>query len=76
MMNINLRDIAARNCFLRLASLDQTKNITVKIGDFGLSKENYADNFYKIKTSRSFPVRWMAPESLNKGIFTNKSDVW
>ena len=22
------------------------------------------------------PVRWMAPESVNEGIFTTKSDIW
>ena len=50
----------------------------IKVGDFGLSEEIYTSNYYqqnKGDTDVKLPVRWMAPESIKVGIFTEKSDV-
>ena len=47
--------------------------LVVKVGDFGLSKTStlyYAENHDKI------PYRWSAPEVIEKGKFSEKSDVW
>ena len=53
-------------------------NGVIKVGDFGFSEEIYASNYYRQKKSDTdvkLPVRWMAPESIKVGIFTEKSDV-
>ncbi|KAL1449283.1 hypothetical protein WDU94_000490 [Cyamophila willieti] len=63
------RDLAARNCMV-------ADDLTVKVGDFGMTRDIYETEYYR-KGSRGFlPVRWMAPESLKDGVFTSCSDVW
>ena len=66
------RDLAARNCLL---NKDQNK-ISVKISDLGLARSIYTDDFYRRENEKPLPFRWMAPESLIDGFFTNKTDVW
>ncbi|XP_035704965.1 tyrosine-protein kinase transmembrane receptor Ror isoform X2 [Folsomia candida] len=63
------RDLAARNCLVSGAGM-------VKISDFGLSRDVYTCDYYKIGGSRLLPLRWMAPESILYGRFTLESDVW
>ena len=50
------------------------KTFQVKIGDFGLARDISGKDYYK--GGEEFPIRWMAPESLGQGKFSNKSDVW
>ncbi|GAB6018965.1 hypothetical protein CHUAL_000605 [Chamberlinius hualienensis] len=63
------RDLAARNCMV-------SENLTVKIGDFGMTRDIYETDYYRKGGKGLLPVRWMAPESLKDGIFTSQSDVW
>ncbi|XP_076317469.1 proto-oncogene tyrosine-protein kinase ROS-like isoform X2 [Tachypleus tridentatus] len=67
------RDLAARNC---LVSSHDPLNRHVKIGDFGLARDIYKNDYYRKEGEGLLPVRWMAPESLMDGVFTNQSDVW
>ncbi|KAF1769172.1 hypothetical protein GCK72_000986 [Caenorhabditis remanei] len=60
------RDLAARNCLI-------TKDIRVKLSDFGLSVH---DTETVVKNLRKAPIRWLSPETLTKGIFNEKTDVW
>lgn len=62
------RDLAARNVLL-------DGNVTCKIGDFGLSRDLFSRDYYITKGGR-FPVRWTAPEAINKGKYSTASDVW
>eukprot|EP00049_Salpingoeca_infusionum_P011470 m.199363 g.199363 ORF g.199363 m.199363 type:complete len:677 (-) comp14939_c0_seq4:264-2294(-) len=63
------RDLAARNCLV-------AKDFTVKVGDFGLTRDIYASEYYRMTGSAAMPIRWMAPECLNDGVFDYSSDVW
>ncbi|CAH1796992.1 unnamed protein product, partial [Owenia fusiformis] len=64
------RDLAARNCMV-------SSDLTIKIADFGLSRDIYCDTYYMDTTlSRPLPVRWMAAESLRDGKYSSMSDVW
>ncbi|XP_025262226.1 proto-oncogene tyrosine-protein kinase ROS-like [Camponotus floridanus] len=67
------RDLACRNC---LVSSRNRENRVIKIGDFGLARDIYKDDYYRVKGEGLFPIRWMAPESLMMGLFTSQSDVW
>ncbi|KAL1491180.1 hypothetical protein ABEB36_011819 [Hypothenemus hampei] len=62
------RDLACRNCLVNAQRV-------VKIGDFGMSRP-MNDYQYTLTRKGMLPVRWMAPESLNSGVFTTASDVW
>ncbi|CAD6192592.1 unnamed protein product [Caenorhabditis auriculariae] len=60
------RDLAARN--LLLGSMNE-----VKISDFGLSVAGKTEvTIEKMK----LPIKWLAPETLESGRFTTKTDVW
>ncbi|KAJ7371966.1 hypothetical protein OS493_021392 [Desmophyllum pertusum] len=62
------RDLAARNVLVGHGK-------ALKIADFGLMRQVYHE-VYKVQKQKKLPVKWMAPESLYKQIFTSKSDVW
>ena len=63
------RDLAARNCLV-------SDHMTVKISDFGLSRDIYLTDYYRINSKALLPVRWMPPEAILYGKFTTESDVW
>ncbi|XP_065322279.1 insulin-like peptide receptor [Gordionus sp. m RMFG-2023] len=63
------RDLAARNCMV-------AEDMTVKVGDFGMTRDIYETDYYRKGGKGLLPVRWMSPESLKDGIFTSQSDVW
>jgi len=63
------RDLSCRNIFL-------DENKTVKVGDFGMTRDIYDRDYYRKGDKGFLPVRWMAPESLKDGIYTAQSDVW
>ncbi|XP_065585146.1 proto-oncogene tyrosine-protein kinase ROS-like isoform X2 [Artemia franciscana] len=69
------RDLAARNCLISTAT-SRSDTRVVKIGDFGLARDIYRNDYYRKEGEGLLPVRWMSPESLIDGIFTTQSDVW
>ncbi|XP_046400013.1 tyrosine-protein kinase transmembrane receptor Ror [Ischnura elegans] len=63
------RDLAARNCLVG-------DGLCVKISDFGLSRDVYSSDYYRVQSKSLLPVRWMPSESILYGKFTTDSDVW
>lgn len=48
----------------------------IKIADFGLSRDIYETDYYKEgDKNRPLPVKWMSYESLERGVYSSKSDV-
>ena len=53
-------------------------HFVIKIADFGLSEDVYLKNYFRQNDdnqSIKLPIKWMAPESLNDGVFSEKTDV-
>uniref|UniRef100_A0A3Q3M4S9 Tyrosine-protein kinase receptor n=1 Tax=Mastacembelus armatus TaxID=205130 RepID=A0A3Q3M4S9_9TELE len=74
------RDLATRNCLVG-------NGLLVKIGDFGMSRDIYSTDYYRVSTCLNYnfrkvgghtmlPIRWMPPESIMYRKFTTESDVW
>ena len=81
------RDLAARNCMYVAAPLNSKglyplpvlridEHYVIKIADFGLSEDIYSKTYFRQQSaSVKLPVKWMALESLQEGVFSEKSDV-
>ncbi|XP_077072610.1 uncharacterized protein lmtk3 isoform X2 [Siphateles boraxobius] len=52
-------DLALRNCLL-------TSDLTVRIGDYGLSHNQYKEDYYLTPEKLWIPLRWIAPELLEE----------
>uniref|UniRef100_A0A8C9T559 non-specific serine/threonine protein kinase n=1 Tax=Scleropages formosus TaxID=113540 RepID=A0A8C9T559_SCLFO len=52
-------DLALRNCLL-------TADMTVKIGDYGLSHNKYKDDYFVTPDQLWVPLRWIAPEIIDE----------
>ncbi|XP_064398654.1 hepatocyte growth factor receptor-like isoform X2 [Halichondria panicea] len=65
------RDLAARNCMLDSGG-------GIRVGDFGLAEDVYTSGYFRQndRANVKLPYKWMALESLNDAIFTEKTDVW
>ena len=56
-LNFVHRDLATRNCLL-------DRRLTIKISDFGMSRNLYSSDYYRIQGRAVLPIRWMAWESI------------
>ncbi|XP_061333834.1 high affinity nerve growth factor receptor [Pezoporus flaviventris] len=63
------RDLATRNCLVG-------HDLVVKIGDFGMSRDIYSTDYYRVGGRTMLPIRWMPPESILYRKFTTESDIW
>jgi hypothetical protein len=70
-MGVVHRDLAARNVLVTAKGLPH-----VKLADFGMSRSLSEEDYYR-KTSRDrVPIKWLAPESLQRSKYSPASDVW
>ncbi|XP_040916192.1 tyrosine-protein kinase Lck [Toxotes jaculatrix] len=60
---------------LRAANILVSQELICKIADFGLARL-IEDNEYTAREGAKFPIKWTAPEAINYGTFSIKSDVW
>ncbi|XP_064168489.1 epithelial discoidin domain-containing receptor 1 [Anguilla rostrata] len=72
-LNFVHRDLATRNCLVGGA---RDGDQEIKIADFGMSRNLYAGDYYRIQGRAVLPIRWMAWECILMGKFTTASDVW
>lgn len=56
-LNFVHRDLATRNCLVG-------KDYTIKIADFGMSRNLYSGDYYRIQGRAVLPIRWMSWESI------------
>ena len=62
------RDLAARNILVG-------EDRKVKVADFGLLRHTSDGDIYEVQNTKKLPIKWTAPEALESGIYTLKSDV-
>uniref|UniRef100_A0A7N6AUB0 Tyrosine-protein kinase n=1 Tax=Anabas testudineus TaxID=64144 RepID=A0A7N6AUB0_ANATE len=60
---------------LRAANVLVSESLLCKIADFGLARV-IEDDEYSAREGAKFPIKWTAPEAINYGSFTIKSDMW
>ena len=63
------RDLKPENIFMN-------KNMEIKIGDFGISKELDTYKTYLLTTKKLGSEYYIAPEILDNGKYNEKSDLW
>uniref|UniRef100_A0A673BQ04 Tyrosine-protein kinase n=1 Tax=Sphaeramia orbicularis TaxID=375764 RepID=A0A673BQ04_9TELE len=59
---------------LRAANILVNETLHCKIADFGLAR--IIESEYTAHEGAKFPIKWTAPEAINFGTFSIKSDVW
>ncbi|XP_015207772.1 tyrosine-protein kinase Blk [Lepisosteus oculatus] len=59
---------------LRAANILVSETLKCKIADFGLAR--IIETEYTAQEGAKFPIKWTAPEAINYGTFSIKSDVW
>ncbi|XP_061751583.1 tyrosine-protein kinase Lck isoform X2 [Nerophis ophidion] len=60
---------------LRAANILVSHELICKVADFGLARL-IEDSEYTAREGAKFPIKWTAPEAINYGKFSIKSDVW
>ena len=52
-------------------------NYVIKVADFGLTEDIYSRSYFRQSKDAKvkLPIKWMAPESLHDGVFTEQTDV-
>jgi TPR repeat protein len=69
------RDLAIRNVLVCAFDVGDVSKTVCKVSDFGLTVNGYTAA-YAYADGGPKPTRYLAPESLEKGRYSEKSDVW
>jgi len=73
------RDVAARNVVISTRKHHTADAFpSTKLSDFSLSGYPYADDYFRLSdgAGAALPVRWLAPEALFSGRYSEASDAW
>ena len=66
------------NCFISICTRISSEGF-IKVADFGLSECIYEKRYFRQAldddSKLKLPIKWMAPESVENAIFTEKTDV-
>ena len=62
------RDLAARNILVGL-------DMSIKVSDFGLTRQVSNELVYMSNKNRKLPIKWMSVEAIFDQVFTAYSDV-
>ena len=60
-------------CNIYLFRVDE--KLAIRVADFGLARDIYTTEYYRIQKHVMLPVKWMSLESLLDGYFDEKTDV-
>uniref|UniRef100_A0A8C3QLL3 receptor protein-tyrosine kinase n=1 Tax=Cyanoderma ruficeps TaxID=181631 RepID=A0A8C3QLL3_9PASS len=79
-LNFVHRDLATRNCLVGGGFGAENGDFgpfpTVKVADFGMSRNLYSADYYRVRGRALLPIRWMAWECILMGTFSPASDAW
>ena len=51
------------------------ERLTIRVADFGLTRDIYSTEYYRADKHATLPVKWMSLESLLDGYFNEQTDV-
>ena len=49
--------------------------LSIKVADFGFTRDVYGQEYYRMKRRTILPVKWLPPESLFDNVYDEKTDV-
>ena len=70
-MYVCTKCVVATYCFI--CRID--KDLVIKVADFGLSRDIYADDYYRMGQKGKIPIKWMPTESIHDRYYDQKTDV-
>ena len=68
-------DVSLFTCYYVFYDNRLDGNLSVRVADFGLTRDIYETDYYRQSHQGRVPVKWMAPESLHDRISNEKTDV-
>lgn len=63
------KDLAARNILV-------FDKLSIKILNLDLFRDVYSADYFNLRGTRPFPIRWMSPEAIMNATFSIDSDIW
>lgn len=59
--------------YVAMSRVDE--DLVIKVANFGLSRDIYCDDYYRMGHKAKVPIKWMPPESIHDRYYDLKSDV-